>query len=241
MRGLAPLLLALTTCVAQQGGESGERASASPAETVESGPSCATAGEDALAILPAAGPDACPVAVELASGLLELRALDPLEGEDQSEDQSDAREALAVGPGPADCGEGLAGCELFGVLSERGPILLASQRGHESEVPVQVHLGWVVDGQLRFARSWHGPDSVVDHTRVGPPWALAPFDCDGRIALLPAPRLPEAEVEEPSAELLAHAGVWSVAAEDDEPEATPPSEPGTLDPSECRALLDALP
>lgn len=148
---------------------------------------------------------------------------------------------LARGPAPDVCGPALEHCELWGITDELGPVVLASVRGHESEMPIQVYVGWVVGERLVFAPTWYGLSSVMDHTRIGPPWVLAPFDCAGELLLLPAGRLPEAEVESPDASLLALAGRWVV---DEGGLALPPelaTTAPTVDSASCRALVPALP
>lgn len=144
---------------------------------------------------------------------------------------------LASGPIPEDCGDALERCELWGVHDTLGPILLVAVRGPESEIPVQVYIGWVDDQRLAFAPSWYGLTSIADHTRVGPPWALAPFDCAGRLLLLPAARLPEAAVEQPSEALRAAAGRWTMGADGH----AAPSEAAGIDPAGCRPVFAALP
>lgn len=151
---------------------------------------------------------------------------------------ADLETLLATGPMPERCGDALERCELWGVHDELGPFLLAAVRGHESEVPVQVYVGWVEDRRLVFAPTWYGLSSVVDHTRVGSPWALAPYDCDGSLALLPAPRLPEAAVEGPSEAAAAAAGRWAIG---EDGVAAPIEATTTFDAASCRPVFPALP
>lgn len=177
----------------------------------------------------------CGVSLEAGDGQLRVRAI-PAIGEGLASVAASGGELLATGPIPEECGEALERCELWGVHDELGPVLLAAVRGHESEVPTQVYVGWIDGQRLGFAPCWYGLSSVADHTRVGPPWALAPFACDGRLALLPAARLPEAEVEGPNEAVRAAAGRWTIA------------EDGSVAPSEassstegCRPVFAALP
>ncbi len=148
-------------------------------------------------------------------------------------------EPLALGPAPLACGPELAGCELAGVVDGRhGPILVVAERGYESEHPIQIHLGLHDDqGNLAFVPSWYGESSVVDHTRIGPPFALAPFDCAGELRLLPAARLPEAEGETVPAQLMMLAGRWWFG---ERGQTMPPQIP-TPSREGCSALLDPLP
>lgn len=177
----------------------------------------------------------CGVALELADDQLTVRTI-PFEGEGLAS-VAGMGDVLASGPIPEACGDALERCELWGVHDELGPVLLLAVRGHESEIPIQVYVGWVDDRRLGFAPSWYGLSSIADHTRVGPPWALAPFACDGRLMLLPAARLPEAAVEDPSEAVRAAAGRWTIG----EDGSASPSEAATDDPARCRPVFSALP
>jgi hypothetical protein len=177
----------------------------------------------------------CGVSIEVADRQLTLRAI-PRAGEGLVSVASGAGEVLASGPIPDPCGDALERCELWGVHDELGPVLLVAVRGHESEVPIQVYVGWVDEQRLAFAPSWYGLSSIADHTRVGPAWALAPFACDGALTLLPAARLPEASVEGPTEAVRAAAGRWMI------------TQDGSASPSErvesdtgCRPVFTALP
>jgi hypothetical protein len=147
-------------------------------------------------------------------------------------------DVLARGPAPQACGAELEHCELSGVSDTLGPIMLARVSGPESEMPIQVYVGWIEDERLAFVETWYGLPSVVDHTRIGPPWALAAFDCAGERLLLPARRLPEANQEAPPATLRPLAGRWRIDADGI---AQSPEQPATIDSSTCRALLQDLP
>lgn len=196
---------------------------------VEVGPRCAPSSDAAVAVLEPGQRDGCPIAVELDDDVLELHALDQA---------ADGDELLGRGRPPSACGRVLALCELVGRVDPKlGPVLLLSQRGAESEMPVQVYLGWVEDGRLGFTETWYGLPSVVDHTRVGPPWALAPHDCGGELALLPMARLPAAEVEAPPEVLDGLAGVWTIG-QDGEPQAP---GMGQASGDGCRAVFSAIP
>lgn len=194
---------------------------------------CAPGSARAIALLePSAGDSGCGVVLESGeSG--ELMVLSRLRV-----DQFELPTILARGEAPTACGEALASCELSGVADKLGPIVLASVRGPESEMPIQVYVGWIERERLVFVETWYGLPSVVDHTRIGPPWVLAAFDCSGELTLLPSPRLPEAEHEAPPAMLRAFAGRWRV---DEAGVAQPPAQPSTVDPATCRALLPGAP
>jgi hypothetical protein len=215
-------------CLPRQTSEQREAALARNPEQAAA-PTCGPSSEASVALLDAR--EGCGLMLELDGARLRVRPRPTIAGPAKTE-------VVAEGPAPERCGEALELCELEGVADPLGPIVIASERGPESEVPVQVHLGWVADERLVFVETWYGLPSVVDHTRVGPPWVLAPHDCDGELVLLPAPRLPEAEGEAPSDELRALAGVWTIDADG---VAHPPASPSTVDPSSCRPLLDTLP
>ncbi|MCA9682562.1 MAG: hypothetical protein KC457_10235 [Myxococcales bacterium] len=224
------LALAPSACVAQTSGESGDVASTRPDTGADDAASCAAASAAALLMVEDGG--ACPLELALADDRLQLRRLAQVEAEDKSP------AVVAAGAAPSSCGADLSLCSFEAHASTLGPILLVAERGYESEMPTQVHVGWVDQERLVFAPSWHGLPSVVDHTRVGPPYALAPHDCGGRLQLLPMARLPEAGVEAPPAELLALAGAWTV---DEAGEALPPAQADAGGGGGCTALLDALP
>jgi hypothetical protein len=229
--GAAALLCA--GCLPRQTTEQHEIVAADSSQLERSNLACASGSKDALALLePIAGDGGCGVAVERGDdGALSLvRRL--------RVDELDLPDILARGPAPEACGAQLEWCELSGTADTLGPILIASVRGSESEMPTQIYVGWADGERLLFVETWYGLPSVADHTRVGPPWALAPFDCKGELLLLPAPRLPEAGHEAPSATLRELAGRWRVDAAGIP---QPPEHPSTVDPATCRALVPALP
>jgi hypothetical protein len=219
-------------CVPRQSGDQVEVTPGSE-ETVAAERSC-EALPSAIVLLEPSPSSACGVGLELADRQLTVRSIPERGGGVTG--AAGLGEALASGPIPDECGDALERCELWGVHDQLGPVLLAAVRGPESEVPVQVYIGWVEDRRLAFVPSWFGLSSIADHTRVGPPWALAPFDCDGRLTLLPAARLPEAAVEQPSEAVLAAAGHWTIA----EDGSTAPSEAVT-DSGTCRPVFATLP
>jgi hypothetical protein len=229
-------LLALS-CAPRQSGEQSE-VTPGTAESADSGGACVANLPSAIGTLEpsSSGPvGSCGVSIEVADRQLTLRAI-PRAGEGLVSVASGVGEVLASGPIPEPCGDALERCELWGVHDELGPVLLVAVRGHESEVPIQVYVGWVEEQRLAFAPSWYGLSSIADHTRVGPPWALAPFACGGQLTLLPAARLPEAVVEGPSEAVRAAAGRWTIAADG----SASPNEPIESD-SGCRPVFTALP
>jgi hypothetical protein len=243
----AALALATIGCVSQPATERSELGSSTP-ERPRARPrvECAEIPEATRLILDPPDRRSCPVvlvladppappAEEEAEPLGRWVALIRLPRADAS---SPTLEPLASGPAPLACGPELNGCDLAGVIDERhGPIVIAAERGHESEHPVQIHLGIHVEGNLAFVPSWYGESSVVDHTRIGPAYALAPFDCEGGLRLLPAARLPEAEGETVPAQLMMLSGQWWIGARG---QTMPPQEPRPSSEG-CTALIDPLP
>ena len=230
---LGSLLLTLA-CMPRQSGEQGEVTPGSE-ESAEVGRGCEAALPSAIATLEPSSSSPCGVGLELGERQLTVRSI-PFAGEGVAS-VAGLGEALASGPIPDDCGDALERCELWGVHDQLGPVLLAAVRGPESEVPVQVYIGWVEDRRLAFVPSWYGLPSVADHTRIGPVWALAPFDCDGGMTLLPFERLPEAAIEEPSEAMRVAAGRWTIAADGSpKPSDALPPEPGA-----CRSVFASLP
>lgn len=227
------LALLCVGCLPRQTTEQHEVVAADSSSTELGNLACTGGSADALALLePTTTEAGCGVAVERGeSGELSLvRRL--------RVDAFDLPEIVASGPAPEACGATFEWCELTGVTDKLGPVMIASVRGPESEMPIQVYVGWVVGQRLLFVESWYGLPSVVDHTRIGPPWALAPFDCAGELLLLPAPRLPEAGHEAPTALLRSLAGRWRVD-EAGVPQA--PEQAATVELASCRALVRDLP
>jgi hypothetical protein len=226
------LVLLLSGCLPRQTSEQHDVVAAD-SQPEHGSLACVGGSADALAVLePIAGVDGCGVALErgVAGELSRVRR--------RRVDAFELPDVVARGPAPSACGAELQWCELSGSTDTLGPIMIASVRGPESEMPNQVYVGWVDGERLVFVETWYGLPSVVDHTRVGPPWALAPFDCAGELLLLPAPRLPEAGHEPPLALLRDLAGRWSV---DEAGIALPPGQAASVDPASCRALARALP
>jgi hypothetical protein len=223
------LVVLLAGCLPRQTTEQHEIGAANSSQTEHGQLACTPGSADALALLePRAGVGGCGVAVERddAGELSLIRRL--------RADELELPEMLARGRAPEACGAALEWCELSGIVDALGPIMIASVRGPESEMPTQVFFAWVDSERLLFVETWYGLPSVVDHTRIGPPWALAAFDCGGELMMLPAPRLPEAGHEAPPALLHELAGRWRVDAAGIP---QPPEHPATVDPASCRALL----
>lgn len=237
-RALGLVLAAALACVPSQSGEQREQA-AGPSEVVAASaePECASPGEGVLALLEGdSEAHPCGLALVLEGDELQLRAITRADPSEPPSEPPSGATVLGRGSAPAACGEGLGGCELWGLLDALGPLVFAAVRGPESEVPTQVYLGFVEGERLAFVETWYGLPSVGDHTRLGPPWALAPFDCGGELSLLPAPRLIEAGDEPVGETLRALAGHWRVG---EDGEAQAPAEPSPVDPSSCRALTPA--
>ena len=197
--GLLGLVLALG-CRPRPSSDGAEREPPPPQ------PRCETAPAGTLALLERAD-QVVEAGGELALFQLQLRTV-------EVEAEADVlAPALARGVAPSSCGEALERCELWGQGSALGPLVVAAERSEDSGVPAQIYLGWVAGERLVFAPSWHGPATVVDHTRIGPAWALAPHDCGGELSLRLAPRLDEATGEAPPEPLRVLEGVWTVASD----------------------------
>lgn len=217
-------------CLPRQTTEQHEVGAADSSQSERANVACASGTGDAIALLePIAGIGGCGIAVERgeAGELSLIRRL--------RVDELALPDVVARGQAPEACGSELEWCELWGIADKLGPIMIASVRGPESEMPIQVFLGWVDEERLVFAETWYGLPSVVDHTRIGPPWALAAFDCGGELLLLPTPRLPEAGHEAPTTLLRELAGRWRV---DEAGIPQPPQHATTVDPATCRAVFE---
>lgn len=220
-------------CLPRQTAEQHDVVAADSSQQEHGNLACVGGSTDAIALLePIAGDGGCGVAVERGdSGELSLM-------QRLHVDEFELPDIVARGQAPEACGAKFEWCELWGSEDELGPIMLASVRGPESEMPIQVFFGWVEGERLLFVETWYGLPSVVDHTRIGPPWALAAFDCDGELLLLPSPRLPEADNEAPISTLRELAGRWRADAAGIP---QPPEQAATIDPASCRALFPQLP
>ena len=231
-----------TGCLSRPAADPAETGASTTTTHAAAEPRCASAPAQAVAILEAspelggARARRCGVALTLADGELAVSAI-PQVGDGVAALASGGGSAIAEGPVPPECGPALERCELWGLDDGLGPIVIVAARGPESEVPVQVHVGWVEGDRLGFAPTWYGLPSVADHTRVGPAWALAPFDCDGALRLLPVARLPEAEAEVEGVDeaVIAAAGRWTIG----EGEASLAEAGG--EPRRCRRIPVAVP
>lgn len=231
--GAGALAVLFAGCLPRQSAEQHDVVAADSSQRESGRLACTSGSANALALLePSVGDRGCGIAVERGEPgeLLLIRRL--------RSDELELPEILARGQAPDACGPELEWCELSGIADALGPILIASVRGPESEMPIQVYVGWVEGERLLFVETWYGLPSVVDHTRIGPPWALAAFDCGGELMLLPAARLPEAAHEAPAALLHELAGRWRV---DNAGVPQPPELAATVDPASCRALVRQLP
>ncbi len=109
----------------------------------------------------------------------------------------------------------LSGCTYDGVDTALGPVLVAVRSDPSHELPAEVFIGAALGGDVvAFAPLWHGPRVEVDHTDVGPAHALVPWVCPQQgLVLHRGVRLPGLPDEPPTAELLAHEGVYAVSAD----------------------------
>lgn len=107
-------------------------------------------------------------------------------------------------------------CSVRGIETSTGPLLVVEVGGTESEVPAGVWLGLALGEQLRFIDLWEeAGDVVVDNgISLGPAHALAPFDCEGNVALFAQARLPGARAVPAPASLLSREGAVANDAAD---------------------------
>ena len=130
----------------------------------------------------------------------------------------------------------VAQCRYEGVQTPLGPMIIASEPGAESEVPVAVYLGFVAaGGQIAFVDLWAGAGDMVveDSTTLGPAHALVPMQCGRELGLFAGARLPAGEAVEPPPELRAREGRVAIEAGEVEP------KPGAADG--CTPLTLPLP
>ena len=114
----------------------------------------------------------------------------------------------------------VAACRYEGVQTPLGPMVIASEPGAESEVPVALHLGFVAaGGRIAFVDLWAGAGAMVieDSTELGPAHALVPMQCGRMLGFFAAARLPAGEAVEPPPELRAREGLVAIADGDTEP------------------------
>ncbi|MBV1857971.1 MAG: hypothetical protein KUG77_06125 [Nannocystaceae bacterium] len=105
-------------------------------------------------------------------------------------------------------------CSVRGLETPVGPVLVLEVRGLESEVPAGVWLGVVLGNSLRFVDLWEDAGAVVvdGGISLGPAHALAPFDCEGTLALFPEARLPGGAAVPPPVSLQRRAGALASEA-----------------------------
>ncbi len=111
-----------------------------------------------------------------------------------------------AGETPPPCG--LLPCTYRGVETPAGPLVVVEVADAHSEAPSGVWLGVVQGDRLAFVDLWEDAgDAVVDAgITIGPAHALAPFDCEGTIALFAEARLPGASRVPAPASLLTREG-----------------------------------
>lgn len=121
-------------------------------------------------------------------------------------------------------------CSFRGVETPLGPMVIVEVADAGSEVPAGVWLGFVQGETLSFVDLWDdaGDPVMDDGIAIGPAHALTPFDCEGRLALFSAPRLPGAAAVPPPASLVGREGAVDAQA-------------GALRRERCETLPLALP
>lgn len=233
---------ALAVALACNPPASGEPAPAPPVEAAPPEPTCEEPPTGALALLPSPAPLkrlkdmpdwTCPWVLYAASGELLVRPLGRGEAAPQ------LRAPLPVVP-PADCSP----CRYTGLITSLGPVLLATRRSGDSELAAAAWIGAAAPNidleppaAVVFAPLWFGQHVFGDSTLQGPAWALAPHLCGELLVLMPEPRLPGAEAEEPDAALVGAAGVYVAAG----PELTRHDTPVPSDMSGCTRVALELP
>lgn len=106
-------------------------------------------------------------------------------------------------------------CEWRGVMSAAGPVVVAWRASKLREGAEVAYVGAALGGTtVRFVPLWVDRPAVGDGTPLGPSLALAPWVCGEELVLAPAPRLAGAGAEEPSAGLLAAAGVYGIEGDE---------------------------
>lgn len=199
----AALCLALVACSPPATSD----APVAPAPPDELDARCVEAPAHALAIL---ADGTCPWALVLSdsSGLAvhELAKASP--------------RAFAVVPPPG-CE---VGCEWRGLVTEVGPVLVATRPSRISETAEEAWVGAALGGvKLLFAPLWYDRSALGDVTPLGPSHTLAPWVCGKELVLAPEPRLAGAAAEEPSEGLRAAAGAYAITG--DELVRSGPAEP----------------
>lgn len=130
----------------------------------------------------------------------------------------------------------VAACRYEGVQTALGPMIVATEPGAQSEVPVAVHVGFVLGMRtLVFVDLWAaaGDTVVEDATMLGPAHALSPMRCGAKLGLFARARLPAGERLEPPPELLARQGMVDLG------KPALALEPGS--PAGCEAITLPLP
>lgn len=81
-------------------------------------------------------------------------------------------------------------CSYRGTHASTGPLVIVEVASSHSEMPAGAWLGFAHEGRLQFVDLWEDAgEPVIDGgIELGPAHALAPFDCDGALALLATPR-----------------------------------------------------
>lgn len=132
-------------------------------------------------------------------------------------------------------------CEADARTSPWGPLVVLYVPSAESEMPGGAWLGVPWKGEVAFVDLWAGEEEIVwsDHTPLGPAHALAPFDCQGELALFAVERFATGQASEPSDGLKAREGRFSgpVSVAD---ETEPPAGQGNASRSGCERLAWSL-
>jgi len=144
------------------------------------------------------------------------------------EDGDDARVELSqaietssprAGVMPAPCER--VRCVFRGRETAVGPLIEVEVAAADSEIPSGVWLGMVEGDALSFVDLWDDAGDPIfdDGISIGPPHTLAPYDCEGTLALFAQSRVPGIETGTAPAMLQAREGPVSAASGSELPRA----------------------
>jgi hypothetical protein len=103
----------------------------------------------------------------------------------------------------------VATCDYELAETSVGVLIIAARRGPAGETPAWVGLGFPAADRYRFVSLWRTESVQTDFSVAGPAFALAPFDCDGRLGLFAMGRA-NADGETPDPSLAAAEGSYSM-------------------------------
>ncbi len=104
-------------------------------------------------------------------------------------------------------------CDFHGVVTPAGPVLVIEVPSAQTELPREVWLGLVGEGQLALIQAWSGPPIQGDAADLGPEWSLEPYLCGDRLALLGVARHEVGASARPPAHIAADEGLVKVTSD----------------------------